>query len=167
MKAETEKIVYDESIRVIEGQEASLENLRTRAGTLISAAALVTAFLAPPALSKGTITLTLRAAQSTHIHFASYSWAATSAFVGVAVSALAILWPYGWTFGHNAHSLMDQHLDRKYPSDEAKIYRHLAYYNEVNHSENAKKLNRLFGIFALGCVLLVVEIGLWLTALVR
>jgi hypothetical protein len=50
MNPVTERIVYDESVRALSYQDEVLSGLRTRAGTLLAAAALVTAFLAPAAL---------------------------------------------------------------------------------------------------------------------
>ena len=46
----TERIAFDESVRVLESQEAVLTGLRGRAGTLLAAASLVTTFLAPAAV---------------------------------------------------------------------------------------------------------------------
>jgi hypothetical protein len=155
---DTERIVYDESVRVLDAQETSLAGLRGRAGTLLAASALVTAFLAPPALEVAGSDGVVR-------HFNCWTWAATAAFVGVVVAALVILWPYKWVFGHAAHDLMDHLLDVNPPADEATILRHLAYYNDVNHSSNADKLRWLFGAFELGCLLLAAEIGFWLAAL--
>ena len=39
------------------------------------------------------------------------------------------------------------------------------YYNDENHTTNAAKLGRLLLAFEIGCILLTVEIGVWLAAL--
>ena len=160
MDAVTERIVYDESVRVMASQEDVLTGLRGRAGTLLAAASLVTAFLAPAALE----------ARDPKTHelvrqFDALAWIATGSFVAVVIAALVVLWPYDWIFGHSSHDLMDQLLDAKPPADEATVPRHLAYYNDENHTTNAAKLGRLLLAFEIGCILLTVEIGVWLAAL--
>lgn len=160
MNSATEKIVFDESVRILASQETVLSGLRGRAGTLLGAASLVTAFLAPLAL-EGRDPTTGEAVRV----FDALAWAATGAFVGVIVAALLVLWPYRWVFGHSSHELMDEFLDADPAADEASLLRHLSYYNDVNHTANATKLGRLFYIFAIGCLLLAVEIALWLAAL--
>lgn len=153
----TERIVFDESVRVLASQEEVLAGLRARGGTLLAAASLVTAFLAPAAFGAEVGGAVAR-------EFDGWAWGATAAFVGVVGATLVVLWPYEWVFGHSSHDLMDKLLDPKPPADEATVLRHLAYYNDVNHTANADKLGWLFLAFALGCVLLAAEIMLWLRA---
>jgi hypothetical protein len=156
----TERIAYDESARMLASQEAVLAGLRARAGTLLAAAALVTAFLAPPALE-------MRDPATGEIvhHFGPTAWAATGAFVALVVAALVDLWPYRWLFGHSSHTLMDHLLDVDPPATEATVLRHLSYYNDEYHTANGKKITRLFFAFEVGCLLLAAEIGLWLYTL--
>jgi hypothetical protein len=156
----TERVVFEESARMLSNQDAVLTGLRARAGTLLAAAALVTAFLAPAALE-------MREERSQSVVRVFDWWAslATGSFVGVVGAALVVLWPYRWIFGHSAHDLMDHLLDANPPADEATVFRHLAYYNDVNHTSNVDRLKRLFFAFEIGCVLLGAEIALWLMAL--
>jgi len=158
----TERIVCDESTRLLASQDVVLTGLRGRAGTLLAAASLVTAFLAPPALE-------VRDPQTNAVvrEFHTLAWIATGSFVAVVVAALIVLLPYKWVFGHSSHELMDKLLDPTPPADEATVLRHLAYYNDVNHTENGTKLGRLFVVFELGCLLLIVEIVFWLAALAK
>lgn len=160
MDATTEKIVYEESTRLLASQEGVLVGLRGRAGTLLAAASLVTAFLAPGALE-------VRDPQTNAMvrQFDTLAWIATGSFVAVVLGALIILLGYRWTFGHSSHELMDVLLDTEPPADEATVLRHLAYYNDVNHTRNQTTLGRLFVIFELGCLLLLIEIACWLAAL--
>jgi hypothetical protein len=160
VSATTERLVFDESARILASQETVLAGLRGRAGTLLAAASLVTAFLAPAALE-------VRDPGTSRVvrHFDSWAWLATGSFVALVVAALIVLWPYQWIFGHNAHELMDNLLDVDPPADETTVLRHLAYYNEENHEANAKKLGRLFLAFGVGCILLAAELAFWLAAL--
>jgi hypothetical protein len=153
-------MIHEESVRNLEAQASILDGLRERAGTLLAAAALVTGFLAPPALkvSDGSST--------SEYHFICLSWAATGCFVGAVVASLVVLLPRKWTFGHDAHDLMDKFLETDPPSKPRELYYHLAYYNEKHHKTNAKKMGWLFLAFGLGCGCLAAEIGLWLGAIV-
>jgi hypothetical protein len=47
------RVLHDEAVRPIKAQRSSVDELRTRAGVLISAAAIVTGFLGPNALESG------------------------------------------------------------------------------------------------------------------
>lgn len=150
------KVIYEESVRLLQNQSASLDDLRGRAGTLLAAASLVTAFLAPPALKVND------AAGKAQYNFTCLAWLATGAFVGVTVTSLIVLLPRKWTFGHDAHDLMDKFVESTPPGDEEALYYHLAYYNELHHRQNSSKLGCLFGCFGVGCGLLAIEIGCWL-----
>src|SRR5262245_61945265 len=122
MNAATERIVFEESARLLASQEASLDGLRGRAGTLIAAASLATAFLAPPALE------VFDPITRTTVHqLDTFAWLATASFVLVLITTLLVLWPYSWIWGHSAHALMDQLLDVEPAADEATVLRHLAY----------------------------------------
>ena len=50
MSEEAERIVYEESVRALAQQREVLDALRARAGTLLGAASIATAFLSPTAL---------------------------------------------------------------------------------------------------------------------
>jgi hypothetical protein len=158
----TERIAYDESVRLLASQAESLSGLRARAGTLLAAASLATGFLAPAALEvRDPIT------RGVVREFDTLAWLATGAFGLVVVAALVVLWPYKWTFGHSAHGLMDHLLDATPPANEATVLRHLSYYNEENHTANKKTLARLHIVFEVGCLLLAAEIALWIAAIAR
>lgn len=145
---------------MLASQEEVLSGLRSRAGTLLAAASLVTAFLAPAALE-----VVDSSTQNVVNEFDTLAWLATGSFVAVVATALIVLWPYKWVFGHSSHDLMEQLLDTDTPASEATVLRHLSYYNDENHTANASKLQNLFRVFALGSLLLVLEIALWVGAL--
>jgi hypothetical protein len=44
------KVVYDEAVRALSEQQAAIESVRSRAGLLLSAAAVTTSFLGAQAL---------------------------------------------------------------------------------------------------------------------
>src|SRR5918999_3707870 len=85
------KLAYDEARRALDAQESVVNELRTRAGILIAAAAITTSFFGGRALSDGDV--------------ATAGWIAIACFGVVGASVLAVLWPRtDWTFTVNAHA---------------------------------------------------------------
>jgi hypothetical protein len=90
------RIAYDASVRAIQDQASVLDGLRTRAGTMLAAAALVSSFLGGQAL-RG----------STGLKLWSLTTLAIGAFVLSAVLALLILWPFAFRFSLSAGALIN------------------------------------------------------------
>jgi len=78
--------------------------------------------------------------------------------VGVAVLALAILWPYQWRFVMSAETIISNYRDTKFDV----VQGELAEFHEINHDLNATKLGRLFRCFQIACVFLVAETIAWI-----
>jgi hypothetical protein len=70
---------YEEARRALDGQERALTAFRTRAGVVLSAAAITTSFLGGQAL--------------TNHGFTTLSWIAIGAFAVLGVATLCVLWP--------------------------------------------------------------------------
>jgi len=86
-------LAYDEAKRALDEQERVVAELRSRAGTLIAAAAITTSFLGGRILS------------SHHLH--PLAWAAIGCFAFVGITLLALLWPWrDWRFTVNAQSFI-------------------------------------------------------------
>jgi len=86
-------LAYDEAKRALDQQERVVSELRSRAGTLIAAAAITTSFLGGRILT------------SHHLH--PLAWAAIGCFAFVGVTLLALLWPWrDWRFTVNAQSFI-------------------------------------------------------------
>jgi hypothetical protein len=71
-------LAYDEAKRALDEQERVVAELRSRAGTLIAAAAITTSFLGGRILS------------SHHLH--PLAWAAIGCFAFVGITLLVLLW---------------------------------------------------------------------------
>lgn len=69
------KVAYDEAVRALSEQQGVIDSFRTRAGLLLSAAAITTSFLGAQALDRGDSNLA--------------TWLAMMGFVGAAVVSLA------------------------------------------------------------------------------
>jgi hypothetical protein len=78
------RIAYDEAVRALSQQQSMIDSLRTRAGLLLSAAAITTSFLGAQALNDGGPSVA--------------TWLALAGFVGLSVASLAILWPHSLEF---------------------------------------------------------------------
>lgn len=86
------KVAYDEAARALSEQLTLIDSFRTRAGLLLSAAAITTSFLSARALAAGSLSFA--------------SGAALTSFVAVAVVSLAILWPRVWELSANPAELI-------------------------------------------------------------
>jgi hypothetical protein len=86
------QLAYDAAVRAIADQASAVESLRSGAGTIFAATALVTSFLGGFALARNTA----------EIELGSRTGAAIAIFVALAVLTLAILWPYRRRFSISA-----------------------------------------------------------------
>jgi hypothetical protein len=77
------QLAYDSSVRAIADQAGVLESLRSRAGTMLAAAALVTSFFGGQALVQ----------QRVDLEPWSLAGLAVAAFIGMAACTIFILWP--------------------------------------------------------------------------
>jgi hypothetical protein len=161
----TERIVYEESVRTVAQQRDLLDGLRARAGTLLAAASVSTAFLSAPALARHQAVDVVQGRAITHPTLTDLGWVAVALFCGVVLLALAILIPWRWTFAHHPHRLIAVHLEPGPPSSEAELYRNLSYWNGAHYDANGLKLDLMLGLFGLACLLLLAEIVIWLLVL--
>jgi hypothetical protein len=84
-------IAFDFAKSGVEGARARLDNIRSRAGTLISAASIVTSFLGAAAIKRskpepGINVIARDLVQPAH-------WLAIAAFIGVVIACMWVLWP--------------------------------------------------------------------------
>jgi hypothetical protein len=153
-------IVYEASVRSISRQQAALDNLRSRAGTLLAAAAIVTSFLGAEALKDpgrvaGTTDRTLQAAELV----------AVGAFIGLAISVISILWPRKFVFSVSAADLLGKYIEIPEPWTVSRLERNLSLWLERHFNANQKKLSQLFWAFRIGCFLLAIEVVAWIVDL--
>jgi hypothetical protein len=156
-----ERIVYEESVRALTQQKEVLDGLRARAGTLLAAVSVATAFLSTQAFETPDLGV--------------LAWSAIVLFSLVVLLALAVLVtvPWSWTFVHHPHLLIGIHLDSDrpppgwQPSTPSEIYRNISYWNGVHYNKNSAKLVVMSVLFAMACVALVAEIVIWLILLAR
>ena len=161
MSEEAERIVYEESVRTLAQQKEVLDGLRARAGTLLAAVSVATAFLSSQALDGPEL--------------GGLAWSAIVLFCLVVALALAVLLSilWAWTFSHHPHLLIGIHIESDHPppnwkpSTPSEIYRNLAYWNGVHYDKNGRKLALMFSLFTAACLALAAEIVIWLILLAR
>jgi hypothetical protein len=142
------KMIYDESVRGLDMQSATLDELRNRTGVLLAAAALSSAFLGATALQR---------------HHVLY-WAtvlATLLFVGSVILCLAVLWPSeDWEFAFNARTLDETYIASGV--DGTAMCRSMALGNGRSRDVNREKLRCRFKLFRWACGTLAASLVFWL-----
>lgn len=147
-------LIYEESTRALDRQQAVVESLRTRAGVLIAAASVATTFLG-------------RRAVDSNAAWTCLDWYAVGCFVGVAVLSLFILAPRrGWFYTHNIDLLCERYDHHQEWSTLGGMHRRLADANQSNWEDNKTKLSQMQVAFVIASLLLVAEVVFWLMSLV-
>jgi hypothetical protein len=148
------EVPYAESVRMLTQQASALDNLRSRASTILAAAALVTTFLGGQALAKASAPLS------------PWGWAAIAALFGVLGCTLWVLYPWnGWIYGQSATQMIRRFDSTEPPPDLERLHRATAMSLEQNFRDNEIKLERLSWAFRLACILTVAETALWIVNL--
>ncbi|HEV2891881.1 MAG TPA: hypothetical protein VGX28_16025 [Frankiaceae bacterium] len=139
------RLVYEESLRAVQDQQRSLDNLRSRAAQLLTAAAVVETFL---------VGLVLGAEGRPR----PATWVGAGAFVALALICVWIVLPRkGWTFSNSATILLDAYVDAEPAASLDEMYRNLAIYNERHWDRNQDELlnKRLVGLQVAAALLVV------------
>jgi hypothetical protein len=139
--ATVHEIVYDEAMRGLDLQRASVDALRSRAGTLLAAAALVTTFLGGQAL-EGDRALTC------------LGWWAVAAFIGVAALAIVVLLPWRFDFSLSAPELVADYIDVEPRPTPEEVLRNLALFADEARADNKRTIGVLQWSFRVAAVLL-------------
>jgi hypothetical protein len=148
------KVAYDEAVRGLTTQAGVLDNVRTRAGLLITAANVVTAFLAPQAITNGS-------------GFHAGALVAIGAFILCLVAAISILWSRGsWRFATDANIIIKR-IEGDTAPNIGDLHRWIAVNAEKAWASNQKTINGMFTAFKWGCVLLGLEVLAWIAVLAK
>jgi hypothetical protein len=146
------RLAYEESVRSLQLQSSSLDDLRSRTGILVSALALSASFLG---------------ARSLDLYgFTGWNWAALVAFGVAGGACLGILWPRGkWRFASNAKTIIEDVEKGEFPDVDA-MYTFYAKSNQEDWEENSKdRLRWLFWCFRIAVLALILQVVFWLAAL--
>lgn len=149
-------VAYDEAHKAVDGQAATLTNIRTNAGTLLAAATIVTSFLGGQALGQPTVS----GGRVTKTTIGALGWLAIVAFVSVAALTVAVLWPRQMKFDMEAGPILDSTAGQDVEEADGKAV--LARYWDNNYDFNQAKLDRMFRLYTAACVLLGAEAICWI-----
>jgi hypothetical protein len=141
-------IAYEESVRAWALQSSVLDELRNRAGVLLSAASVSSAFLGAKTL------------EGTH-GFSAASIAATVVFGLIVLLCVFVLWPTkDWTFTHDARALVEAYVDEDSTLDAMR--REMTLDNTQFRIENGSKMKTRFLGYKIACFALGIDVILWL-----
>jgi multidrug efflux pump subunit AcrB len=141
------RVVWDEALRGVDQQAETLNEVRTRAGTIVSASSIVAAFLVPLVL---TTTATYRPGV--------WAWVGVGAFIVASMLCAVVLVPWrGWRFSRAPSDLL-AFVDDPEWGDPDKMMRQLAEYLEADYTTNGNKLGRLLWCLTLAVASMIVEI---------
>lgn len=147
------ELLYNEAIQALDHQRESLDELRSRAGVLLSAGVLVASFLGPSAVGP------------------KFSWAgvlATGAFISAGALLIVLLRTKNrWRWGVDLNTILATYIEGDPPASLVEIQRSRAYYIAQDLQQNQEKLDRLRDYFDLAAVLVGAEVVLWLTAIAQ
>lgn len=156
------QLAYLESQRNLTQQAVVLDNIRTRAGLVITAANVVTAFLGAPAIKAATTPLD-PSSFAPGLTFGG--WLALISFAIVGVCSVAMLWPRkGWNFRFSAGEIVDR-IEKRPEIRLPEMHKTLARFNDDSFSKNEEKISQLFWLLEIAAVFLFLEAGFWLASL--
>lgn len=144
-------MAYDEAVRALTEQQTVIDSFRTRAGLVLSAAAITTSFLGAQAFEGG------------HSHWTV--WTALATFVLVAVVSLGILWPRRWEFTANPREVIQTYIESQEPAPIEELHRDLSLHMHNSYVENRRGIEQLAAFFQIACGLLAAEVVLWIVAI--
>jgi hypothetical protein len=149
------QLTYEEAKQALTNQASALDALRSRAGTLLQAASLITAFLGGLIFENGL----------------PDGWAplvGIFAFIGVVLLSLLLLLPLpGWKFTASPGAIVRDFIEADSPATLTETHRELALRFGKWLDQNQRRLNALYLVFAGASALLALQVGAWLLALTK
>jgi hypothetical protein len=144
------ELAYDEAARRVSQQRASLDELRVRTGTLLSAAIIGTTFLAGFAI------------KGTGHGIPHHLWGPIILFGLVILFCILVLVPGGgWAFALDSKGLLER-IDEANPPAMSKIYKEAVVELSGAAENNDRLLNLRFYGFVIAATVLLGEIVWWL-----
>lgn len=146
------ELAYTEGVRALSEQQAVIDNFRTRAGLLLSGAAIATSFLGNAAIESGTT---------------AWTWVAISLFVLLGAFVLLVLWPRrDWEYTIRPELLIENYIEHPEPLNLSEIHRDLALHMDRSYLQNRGQLLRLIRYFRLASIFLMLEVLAWVVDLI-
>jgi len=147
---ELERLAYDIATRALADQDAAIDEIRTRTGTLLAAVSLVASFLGGRALDAS-----------------GFTWTNLVAFVAFGLSALSCIYVlFPRTVAQRSLSAPDVYeVLVSADADLAEAHRQLVYWIQDAYVQNSQVLKELFRAFRIACIALALEVAFWVAGL--
>ncbi|UCI06447.1 hypothetical protein [Mesorhizobium sp. B1-1-8] len=143
--------IYQEAVRGLTHQQNVVENMNTRAGSLIFATAFANSLLGGRALSDG---------------LGLWDWIAVALLFAIGGLIVFMLWPYHkYTFRFDPEELLHQYVDGDRPTTMAAMQRALALRIKADMAGNWRVIQRLRLALQIALVFLLLDILAWLLAI--
>lgn len=143
------EVAYNEASRTLSEQLSLIDSFRTRAGLLLSAAAITTSVLGSQALDHG------------RIGYAA--WAALASFFAVAVLSLTILRQREWSA--DSAEIVKSRVESDSPQSAGGLRWALTIQMQQSYASNWEDLTQVATLFEITSSLFLTEILFWLIAI--
>ena len=148
------RLAHQEGLRAITQQQAVLDELRNRAGTLLAVASLTTAFLGGLALQGRPL--------------AGLAWLAILLFVVVTAAVLVVLFSRkDWYFRPRPTMIIKSYIEDDPPAPLWAMHKQLAEHLEADFDANEQNMKPLFVALQVANIALAAEVVVWLVMLWR
>ncbi|MER9304944.1 hypothetical protein [Mesorhizobium sp. M0496] len=143
--------IYQEAVRGLTQQQTLVENMSTRAGSLIFATAFANSLLGGAALANG---------------LGPWDWTAVALLFGIGGLIVFMLWPYHqYAFRFDPEELLHQYVDGDKPTTMSAMRRALALRIKADMAGNWRIIQRLRVALQIALLLLLLDILAWLLAI--
>ncbi|MEI9431404.1 hypothetical protein [Mesorhizobium sp. Cs1299R1N3] len=143
--------IYQEAVRGLTHQQTVVENMNTRAGSLIFATAFANSLLGGAALSNG---------------LGVWDWTAVTLLFSIGGLIVFMLWPYHqYTFRFDPEELLHHYVDGDKPTTISAMHRALALRIKADMASNWRIIQRLRVALQFALVFLLLDILAWLLAI--
>ncbi|MER9331730.1 hypothetical protein NKJ26_31930 [Mesorhizobium sp. M0152] len=143
--------IYQEAVRGLTHQQTVVENMNTRAGSLIFATAFANSLLGGAALADG---------------LGLWEWTAVALLFGIGGLIVFMLWPYHqYTFRFDPEELLHRYVDGDSPATMSAMHRALALRIKADMAGNWRIIQRLRAALQIALVFLLLDILAWLLAI--
>jgi hypothetical protein len=143
--------IYQEALRGLVQQQAAVESLRNRAGTLIFAASFASSWLGSKALADG---------------LGALDWLAVALLLAIGALVVVMLWPYyEFAFRFDPEELLTDYVDGDTPMSMGAMHRTLALRIKADFHRNGRLIRRMRESFQAALILLLLEILAWMLAI--
>ena len=145
------EFIYQEAVRGLNHQQNVVENMNTRAGSLIFATAFASSLLGSRALSDG---------------LGAWDWIAAALLFCIGGLIVFMLWPYHkYTFRFDPEELLRQYVDGDGATNMSVIHRALALRIKADMADNWRIIQRLRVALQLALLFLLMDILAWFFAI--